>query len=458
MKDIPYDRVIKMVAANIELQISCLADRYRTEGHAILADILSLLQRHDLHRPSEKAPDPAVNDAPPVAPPPDTGIPEHLLTPRYPYHQGCQHMFEKAPKIGQICGGKRKAGSIYCTRHVVQRGDGSYDNTPPAQHKLAKLNPDIKRLVHLVTGFVLESADTKVVIGRLFKESQIPEGRPTTGCGYHALVDEEREEAEFWGFAWPTAPAPSSPKQAKVHRVEERADDDPPSPGKRARKEPKEAKKADPVIVYTDGACPGNGQGAQVAGAGVWFGPGDARNLSERVPGDATNNRAELYAAVRALEATEGTEHVRIITDSQYLVNGMTSWVHDWVKKDFASVKNADLFRRLLALQQGRKVEWQYTPGHAGVEGNEQADLLARRACEQTITPAPRQPPPSSFSSLKARLKAVPAAPRKGAKEKQTVGNDEKARESTSLEEKRKEKLTYDSEDEVMSEPEDVDN
>ncbi len=366
-------------------------------------------------------------------------------------------MFEKAPKIGQICGGKRKQGSIYCSKHMVQRPDGSCDNTPPPQHKLARLNPTIKRLVHMVTGFVLESADTKVVIGRLLKEA--PEDRKLLDAGYHALLEQERDEVEFWGFSWPQSPPPSSPKQARVHRVERpEEEEDPPSPSKRARRE---ERREDPIVVYTDGACPGNGQGAQVAGAGVWFGPDDRRNLSERVPGEATNNRAELYAAVRALELTQGSEYVRIVTDSQYMVNGMTKWVHDWVKRDFASVKNADLFRRLLELQEGRRVEWQYTPGHAGVEGNEQADRLAVQACRDPEAPAPRAAAaaPSSFAALKAKIKSISAAPPGGKRAKTKALEAEGGRESTSVQAKRKEKLTYDSDDDEMSEPEmDVDN
>ncbi|KAJ7693846.1 ribonuclease H-like domain-containing protein [Mycena rosella] len=83
-------------------------------------------------------------------------------------------------------------------------------------------------------------------------------------------------------------------------------------------------------VVYSDGACKGNGQGATVAKAGIgaWRGPGDPRNIAERCPGDQTNNRAEFIAIIRILEVTpQSQQTLRIKTDSQYCINCVTVWL-----------------------------------------------------------------------------------------------------------------------------------
>lgn len=114
-----------------------------------------------------------------------------------------------------------------------------------------------------------------------------------------------------------------------------------------------ETPRTGPQVVYTDGSALGNGKAHAVAGVGVWFGVRDSRNVSERLPGKRqTNQRAEIYAAVRALEVLleEGDPRVELRTDSMYLVNAMTDWIHRWRKTKYRGVQNSDLFERLDSL------------------------------------------------------------------------------------------------------------
>jgi len=136
------------------------------------------------------------------------------------------------------------------------------------------------------------------------------------------------------------------------------------------------------VVAYTDGACRGNpGPG----GWGVLLRAGDAeKTLSGGEPA-TTNNRMELTAAIMALEALKRRSRVRIYTDSTYVRDGVTRWVHGWKRNGWRTaarepVKNEDLWRRLDALAAAHDVEWLWVRGHAGDPGNEQADQLARAA------------------------------------------------------------------------------
>lgn len=116
----------------------------------------------------------------------------------------------------------------------------------------------------------------------------------------------------------PSASIPAKPKPAKAVKA-------PPQPTSLKRKAAPDPAASDSFLsIYTDGACSGNGKANSRAGLGVWFGPNDPRNLSERVPGAAqTNNRGEVFAAIRALEVVEGAIDVVIYTDSKYLIKGV---------------------------------------------------------------------------------------------------------------------------------------
>jgi ribonuclease HI len=137
---------------------------------------------------------------------------------------------------------------------------------------------------------------------------------------------------------------------------------------------------SDAVEVWTDGACSGN------PGPGGWGAilsyKGKERELSG---GEAqtTNNRMELMGAISALETLTRPCTVALHTDSQYLRQGITSWIHGWKKNgwktaDRKPVKNEELWKRLDAALKQHKIEWKWVKGHAGDEMNERADALAR--------------------------------------------------------------------------------
>lgn len=138
----------------------------------------------------------------------------------------------------------------------------------------------------------------------------------------------------------------------------------------------------DTVVIYTDGACHGN-PGPGGWGAVLRFGEHEKQILG----GDrhTTNNRMELTAAIEALAIlTVPGSQVQLWTDSQYVRNGITSWIAGWKRKGWKTstgqpVKNDDLWRRLDQLASQFAVDWRWVKGHAGHEGNELADRLATR-------------------------------------------------------------------------------
>jgi ribonuclease HI len=141
------------------------------------------------------------------------------------------------------------------------------------------------------------------------------------------------------------------------------------------------------VEIYTDGACKGN------PGAGGWgvLLQYDGRKR-ELYGGEThtTNNRMELTAVIRALEALKRRCKVRLHTDSQYVQQGISVWIHSWKKRgwrtaDNKPVKNEDLWRRLDELATCHEVQWVWVRGHAGNDGNEQADALANRGVEAVL-------------------------------------------------------------------------
>ncbi|HEX7218989.1 MAG TPA: ribonuclease HI [Burkholderiales bacterium] len=139
---------------------------------------------------------------------------------------------------------------------------------------------------------------------------------------------------------------------------------------------------AEPVVeIYSDGACRGN------PGPGGW-GAVLRYNLKEKElwGGEAstTNNRMELTAAIRALEALKRRSRVKLYTDSLYVMKGISQWIHDWKRRgwrtaDKKPVKNEDLWRRLEELAGQHDIEWHWVRGHAGHPENERADKLANK-------------------------------------------------------------------------------
>jgi ribonuclease HI len=145
----------------------------------------------------------------------------------------------------------------------------------------------------------------------------------------------------------------------------------------------------DTITIYTDGACKGNpGPG----GWGAWLSiDGHEKELwgGETL---TTNNRMELTAVIQALSALERSSRVVIHTDSEYVRQGITAWIHNWKKRGWKTaqgkaVKNIDLWQRLDALAATHKIEWLWVKGHAGDPGNERADALANRGADEYLTP-----------------------------------------------------------------------
>lgn len=134
------------------------------------------------------------------------------------------------------------------------------------------------------------------------------------------------------------------------------------------------------VVVYTDGACSGNpGPG----GWGAILMSGAHRKELKGGEGETTNNRMELFAAIAALEQLKRPSKVDLHTDSAYLRNGITQWIHGWKRNgwrtaDKKPVKNADLWQRLDAAANVHEIAWHWVKGHAGHPENERADELAR--------------------------------------------------------------------------------
>ena len=139
------------------------------------------------------------------------------------------------------------------------------------------------------------------------------------------------------------------------------------------------------LFAYTDGACSGN------PGPGGWGALLIARDgnavVKERTlkggEADTTNNRMELLAAISALEALARPSVLTVVTDSAYVKNGVSQWIHGWKKNgwrtaDKKPVKNVDLWQRLDAAQARHEVKWEWIKGHAGHAENERADELAR--------------------------------------------------------------------------------
>jgi ribonuclease HI len=152
------------------------------------------------------------------------------------------------------------------------------------------------------------------------------------------------------------------------------------------------------VVIHTDGACSGNpGPG----GWGAILAFGSHRKEIKGGEPHTTNNRMELMAAISALEALKRPCLVDIHTDSQYLRNGITSWIARWKTNGWRTtektpVKNADLWKRLDAALKQHRVRWHWVRGHAGDALNERADELARAGLEQARSGRARRMPASA--------------------------------------------------------------
>lgn len=139
------------------------------------------------------------------------------------------------------------------------------------------------------------------------------------------------------------------------------------------------------IEIYTDGACSGN------PGPGGWGVLIQTKEKMLELSGgekETTNNRMELMAAIQALENVNKEDDIILYTDSNYVKDGITKWIDNWKKNNWKTsnkknVKNKDLWIRLDDAIQEKNISWVWVKGHAGNEGNEQADYLARSALEK---------------------------------------------------------------------------
>jgi ribonuclease HI len=138
------------------------------------------------------------------------------------------------------------------------------------------------------------------------------------------------------------------------------------------------------IEIYTDGACRGN------PGPGGWAALLKMGEREREISGAetlTTNNRMELTAVIRALEALKRPVRARLYTDSEYVRRGITEWLAAWQARGWRTanrkpVKNQDLWQRLAELSGAHQIEWLWVPGHAGVPGNERVDRLANAAID----------------------------------------------------------------------------
>jgi ribonuclease HI len=141
------------------------------------------------------------------------------------------------------------------------------------------------------------------------------------------------------------------------------------------------------VVIYADGACKGNpGPG----GWGAWLKSGE--HEKELFGGDrlTTNNKMELTAVIQALAALNQRSRVTVYTDSAYVKDGITKWIHGWKLRGWTTadkkpVKNMELWQRLDALNAAHVVTWRWVKGHSGDPGNERADQLANRGAAAAL-------------------------------------------------------------------------
>jgi len=146
------------------------------------------------------------------------------------------------------------------------------------------------------------------------------------------------------------------------------------------------------VVIHTDGACSGN------PGPGGWGAVLHYAATEKTLCGgelQTTNNRMELMAAIQALEALKKPCKVELHTDSQYVMKGISEWIHNWKRRgwmtaDKKPVKNDDLWKRLDAARLRHEVSWRWIKGHAGHEHNERADELARQGMAEVLAAAGR--------------------------------------------------------------------
>lgn len=181
--------------------------------------------------------------------------------------------------------------------------------------------------------------------------------------------------------------------------------------------------------VYIDGSCIRNGAASAQAGIGIFWGPDHPWNCGQSLhEEELTNNKAEMRAAIRAIEVAKEHDVGKLIikSDSNYVIRGVTEWVHKWQENqwktsDGENVKNKEIWIKLLNLIQNSKIHitWEHVSAHSGIYGNEEADRLAMNAAKSlmqsdtaseskpTITP-PCESEKQNISNLEPRVLIIP--------------------------------------------------
>lgn len=136
------------------------------------------------------------------------------------------------------------------------------------------------------------------------------------------------------------------------------------------------------ITLYVDGACRGN---PGLGGWGAYIIHGQQEHKICGGEDHTTNNRMELTAAIEGILFCDKQDKLVIYTDSNYVKQGITEWIHGWKKKNWKDVKNPDLWQKLDAVCQGREIEWHWVKGHSGHPGNEMADQLANQGADETL-------------------------------------------------------------------------
>ena len=142
------------------------------------------------------------------------------------------------------------------------------------------------------------------------------------------------------------------------------------------------------IKIFTDGACKGN---PGIGGWGVLIESPNNRDELKGCKENTTNNRMELIAVIEALRSIKYDAQIEIVTDSQYVKNGINEWIVNWKKNGWKTaskknVKNKELWKELDQLVEKYEIEWKWVKGHSGHPGNERADQLANEAINEFYT------------------------------------------------------------------------
>ena len=164
------------------------------------------------------------------------------------------------------------------------------------------------------------------------------------------------------------------------------------------------------IQVYTNGACTNNGKENARCGGGVWFGLNDPRNLAFRVPGTQQSNQiGELAAAIVAIQKTPHFSPLEIISDSTYVINGLTEHLHHWEDRGWILVQNDHLFKAAAYLLKRRSARTAFTwvKGHSGTQGNEESDKLAKEGALKDVPEQIDLQIPTEFDLQGAKLATI---------------------------------------------------